>query len=231
MKKLVIGIPSRGDDINTGLMQFILKTITTSPYHVTIATSKSNVSAVESVNFLWEMIKKKLGNFDYYMQIDTDVVPPDNALASMIALDKDIVVAPIWHYDEVTRDIHINIHPSNLRERCYTIKTAGSNKIYASSLGCILMKHKVIETFVKANEHPIMWSALLGEYKGVDGHNDNIFFAKAAKLGLEAWVDWSLTGVKHYKRIELSTEVLNHFVEVLHKMREMEDKLEDRTVG
>lgn len=223
MTKLIIGIPTRGNDISSGLLSFILNTI---PHlDICILLGESSVSATLAVEILWKMLVDKLGTFDYYMQIDSDIIPPVGALESMLTKDKDIVVAPIWHYDPLSKDIHINIHLNNLRERIYGLRTGGCDKIYASSLGCVLMKHKVIETFVKAGENPIKWSPLLGEYTGEDIHNDNVFFAKANKLGLEVWVDWGVKNVVHRRTIELSTEVLDRFISRSQMGRRDESKL------
>lgn len=211
---LVIGIPTRGSDISSGLFTFILNIIMQKPSsNLCVLLGESSVSAVLAVGKLWEMLKDILGTFDYYMQIDSDVVPPLTAIDSMIAKDKDIVVAPIWHYDSISKDIHINIHLDNLEHRFYGLRSGGCERIYASSLGCVLMKHKVVETFIKSKEDPIGWSSLLGEYTGKHIHNDNIFFAKANKLGLETWVDWDVKNVIHKRGIELSTEVLGKFVQ------------------
>lgn len=213
MKRVIVGIPTRGDDIGCGLMRFLLTTISEkNDLAINVIIGQSGVSAALAVDKVWEMLASQLGSFDYYLQIDTDIVPPKGAIESMIAKDKDIVVAPIWHYDNISKDIHLNIHPQHLRQRQYKIRVSGCEKIYSSSLGFVLMKHKVVEGFIKTKESPIHWSPLLGGYTGEDVHNDNVFFAKAAKLGYEVWVDWDVQGVIHNRKIELSTEVLGRFV-------------------
>ncbi len=219
MIRLLVGIPTRGNDISSGLFRFIIDTIAQkNDIAMKVMIGQSSVAAAFAVDKLWEMMATQIDEFDYYMQIDSDVVPPVGTIESMVNKDKDIVVAPVWHYDSISKDIHLNIHPRHLRERQYKIRLSGCEKIYSSSLGLIIMKQKVARQFIETRESPIHWTPMLGDYTGIDIHNDNVFFAKAAKLGFETWVDWDVFNVIHQRGIELSTEVLSKFLDIQRKL-------------
>lgn len=210
MKSIVIGIPTRGDDLHWGLAMFLINQAKRVDIKVGFVMCVCPISARRAQ----EGNLKEMWNTDadYYMTLDTDIVPPEDAIDKMMACDKDVVVAPVWHFDPPSKEIHLNIHYKDLKYRSYLPKQGGMEKIAYASFGCVLMKKSVRDRFQGAGENPIRWSPLLGEQDPMNNmENDNIFFGKCIKLGVEAYVCWDVRGLVHNRRIAMSNEVLSSY--------------------
>lgn len=228
MNKVIIGLPTRGADIHPELLMWLLNTRMANPEY-NIAYARCGVSALEAVKTLLSMVTPKIleGKYTHYLQLDTDIIPTHNALNTMLSRDKDIVCAPIWHYDDISREIHINIHQKGDKHRRHLIGRSGIEEIDASSLGFILLSANVFKVFEEAKESMIEMSPLITEEDTRGPHNDNIFFAKIHKLGLKAYVDWDVNNIIHSRKIDLCTEVLNKFIFCVEKG----DRIEDTFIG
>jgi hypothetical protein len=211
--KVIIGLPTRGADIHPELMMWILNTrMLHQEYNV--AYARCGASAIMGVKELLNVVTPKMLNEEYthYLQLDTDILPPLNALDIMLAKDKDIVCAPIWHYDDITKEIHINVHYKGDKYRRHLLGHHGIEEIDASSFGFTLISKHVFQVFNEAKEDFITMSPLIKEEETRGVHNDCIFFAKIHKLGLKAYVDWDVKDIIHARKIDLCSEVLNKFI-------------------
>jgi hypothetical protein len=223
--RVIIGIPTRGADIHPDTMVWVINVLRDNPGYE-LCTSRCGVSAEGAVITLWNTVKPHMlnGTFTHYLQMDTDIIPQGNALDVMLAKEKDIVCAPIWHYDDISKEIHINVHYKDDPHRRHFIREGGIEEIDASSLGLVLMTKKVFEAFDNAKESPVVASPLIEGYKTRGEHNDNVFFAKAHKLGFKTYVDWDVKDTLHMKKIDLCSGVLNKFVYCIMKGDQLESK-------
>lgn len=222
---IIIAFPTRGNDIGSGLVSWLL-------YHTDhyVLMSKSPLSARIAQEELFRRVATDACKCDYAFFLDTDIVPERDAIVKMVAHNKDIITAPVWHYDENTKDIHIGVHYDFEYKRHHLLKT-GVEQIKAASFSATLVSRKVLDTFMNAKESPVRWSPLLDEeHKETAPHNDNIFYLKAYRLGLEAWIDWDIK-IEHNRRVTLSSEVINNLVGgVLHEYSEINKRfIKDNT--
>ena len=202
--KILIGIATRGGDIYPKVIQFLFTLYGKENYTVCIQPSPMNVAEGQSKLFTLAYAN----NVDYLILMDSDIVPPIDAIERLIATGKDIVTAPIWFTHDNKFALNISYQEDlNTVGLVYKEKTSGVEKIAHSSFGCICISRKVLAKFKEANEHPILWSPLLDE-KYLPCYTDAIFHAKARKLGFQAWIDWDIKGSIHYKLCELSSEAI-----------------------
>ena len=149
-------------------------------------------------------------NCTHVLLMDSDVSPPNDCLEKMVAADKHIVAAPVWHYDGCTQNIHVGVHTTrNLEDRIYKIpEQGGLERIYLASFSCMLVQRKVLEEFRLSQTLFCHNDTVHEEF----ANSDNIFYKKADKLGFEAYVDWSLTGASHHKIVDISNNVIEDYV-------------------
>jgi len=213
-----------GDILSRKLkIAFVTTTISTIHYRtVSFLLSCATAPNFELVSYLQEghtsaavgqeRILQKLQHldYDYVLMVDSDVAPPADALLKLLAVQRDIVVAPVWHFDINTEDIHLNIHytqeldPEN---RIYKVKDSGVEKICSSSFAVMLLSREVFKRFREAGESYTTYTPFLPPY--FEGReSDNIFFGKAYLLGLDAYVCWDVHDTVHCRAANLSTRII-----------------------
>lgn len=221
MKKVLIGIATRGCDMYYKLAGWLLNQQHKEGLQLEVLFAQSNSSASYSQNLLFKAVAE--GDWDYLLMLDSDICPPDDAIERMLEADKDMVKAPVWHFSPHTREIHVDITKANdtvVRRVCDT-PAKGLEKIVTTSFSCLLIKKEVLKGYMDKGEDFTTWSSILPEaFKDIQ--SDTIFFAKARVLGYEIWVDWSITDTIHYKYVELSNHSLDkYFVNRIKESEEM----------
>lgn len=200
--KIAVGIASRGCDLAVGLLPIISEWTS---YGATLITSICNYSAAVGQKHIFDTAYSK--GFDLLLMLDSDVTVPSYVLPKLIESKKSLISAPVWHYDPITEDIHLNASPFddiNIRKYDYG---EGIEAITTSSFACLLIAKDVLTSFKDSKEDFFEWSNLL-EQKWKNTASDNIFFAKARKLGIQAYVDWTIRDCRHYCNVELSEKVI-----------------------
>ena len=203
--KIMLGLATRGDDIVPSLFEFILRN--TMVHGVRFVWKGCGWSAVIPQEAVYqEAIKLEA---DYLLIVDSDVTPPIDALDKLLECEKDIVTAPIWHYDVRLGDIHLNVTKE------FGIREIDSNKIgletmRSSSFGCLLMSKKVLDKFKENKETFVTWSPLIEESLKTMS-SDVIMFRKIERFGFQLYVNWDVRGCEHYTKIHLSDRVLSQF--------------------
>lgn len=204
--KIVVGMASRGYDVCPHAITFVNHVQKT---HNAIFVSQicgfNAVPAQEGV--FWRAHEQEA---DYLLIIDSDVIPNPDSLDILLACSKDIVVAPIWHYNNMNGQIFIDA-TKTLEERIVDIKEKGLEEIVSASFGCVLISKKLINTFFEKKEMFVYWSNLLPE-SAYPCSSDIIFFLKAKTLGFQPYVCWDAQGGEHYTRVHLSNRVLSKFL-------------------
>ena len=215
---ITLGIVTRGNDISAGLLSFVAEAIFNKEID-DVLLSSSPLSANEGQENLLQAFLK-LEARSHILVIDSDVIPPSNTIAELLKVDGDIVVAPVWHYDPVEKDIHVGIHYKNLwvSNRMHVEKKTGIERILAASFSILLIKREAVSRIIEET------GSFIGDWDKITDfsphtHADNIFFRKASMIGLKAYVNWDVKGAVHARRIELSTEVIDKLVtKRLHEM-------------
>lgn len=140
-------------------------------------------------------------DFDYMWWIDSDVVPPYDALDELLSYDKDIVSLTVpmlpegnagaalepqaWNYDKEVNSF-------------YTHFGAGLEQVDVTTMGCTLIKRKVMEDVGRG-------AFKFDEWESSDGWNieqvgEDIYFGlRYMKTGYKAWNDFT-TVCDHYNR-------------------------------
>jgi hypothetical protein len=204
---------TRGNDLNNELVKWLLKITNEKKHNINVQLSKCATSARIAQSNLIRTIQG-IPEYDYALFLDTDITPPTNIFETLIPLDKDIVTAPIWFFDENTSSIHLNVHYTTHAEyldRIYYPKASGVEEIIGSSFGCLLVKKRVLDKFKEVGEDPVVWSSLIDNCWRT-GENDNVFFAKAGKLGFKSYVCWDARGGTHRRVVNLNDKVLGDFL-------------------
>lgn len=205
MKKVVIGVATRGADIFHKTILWLTQQYARQDISVSIVFSECSLSVIRAHEQLLDCMNDL--HADYCMFVDADVCPTFDTLDKLMAPDKDIVTSPAWHYDRYTDDIHLNVHYDSIDPevgRIYRPKDGGLERIYSTSLAATMFKMSVFDRFRDAGESTYKWSPLIDEsFK--ENQPDCILFAKAKKLGIETWVNWDIKGLQHFQRTMLST--------------------------
>ena len=186
--KIVIGLATRGNDICASLVNFLLRNS-----HVN-GTRFIYKACAWSAPLVQELVFQEAANLDpdYLLMVDSDVTPPFDALEEMIKREKDLISAPIWHYNAGTGEIHLNAH----KEFCKRIRSTdfkGIEKIKTTSFGCLLISQKVLRKFKELKESFVNWSPFLGE-EFKPQSSDVIFFGKCEKRFLSQKCDQVVEG-------------------------------------
>lgn len=186
-------------------------------YEVKLLTMISNTSAMMGMEKIMNEVLDS--GADYLHIIDSDIAPPPGALDKLLSDNKDVVISPLWHYDRSEEEIHVNVHRTfEFNKRIFKPNENGLEQIAAGSVSCALIHRNVLQKFRDKGESFQFWSPFIHEmFKESQG--DNIFFLKANKLGVEAYVDWDVKGVRHVKQADLSTGILNKWLNNLNRGR------------
>ena len=211
---IVIAIATRGNDMYYQLNEFINHQI--GKYNCTVVYGECGYSAEVAQGLLFDKLTKM--RFDYCLLLDTDVAPPFDALDKLLACRLAVVSAPAWHYDPMTKDVHLNVHYAKdgggELERVYHQKEKGVEEIVSTSFACLLINSSVFNAFYRHKEEFFRWSELIGEYDKWHGKpSDNILYAKMLALGIKIHICWDVKGIKHNRHVILDDETLAHIIE------------------
>lgn len=209
--KITIGITSRGADIYYKLVDWLVYYNQCRPieWDLEIAVHMSPYSADAGQQKVFDSAVNN--NSDYLFIVDADVCPPKGCIEKMIERGKDIILAPVWHFDNSLKDIHLGIaNEPTLKKRIYS-PSVGLQQIFGGGFGAMLVSKKVLNSFNNNKESFTKWSSILPE-DSKDLASDNIFFQKCQKLGLEVFVDWDIKKVSHYRPVELCQETVDNLL-------------------
>lgn len=151
-----------------------------------------------------EVVKEFLkSDCTHLLFIDSDTIPPQDAIDKLLAHDRDIVTAitPIIEHDEKKQNNGANgfykkWNAVTLDEK-FTMPNIGLVQIKGCGSSCILIKRKVLET-MEAPWYRFLYSADDG--REVTVGEDVHFILKATKLGFKAYADTSII-CGHEKKI------------------------------
>jgi GT2 family glycosyltransferase len=148
------------------------------------------------------------GNYTHLFFIDSDTIPPTNALEKLIAHDKDIVsgMTPILHHDK-EKDVwgtffntfwmDKNEETGEVITRCPEPNT-GLVEIQRFGGSCLLIKRNVFEKMKRPYFQFILKEDGLNHQKSED-----VYFADTAReLGIKLWADTSVV-CQHAKDVIL----------------------------
>lgn len=204
--KVIVGIVSRGNDINYRLAQFLYRLrLDTSNVYLEPFMSKSPYSLQVGQEFLFKTLEGM--DFDYAFITDTDVACEQWVINKLLEVGKDVVVGPVWQCDANTSDIHLNVRKKGRVDVTYYPRKDGVEQIDAASFSCMLVSKRVFNAFRDNGESYFVDAAM-----NINPlQTDEIFFRKLKKLGIEAWIRWDIETV-HYKVVDLSTKVIDRFI-------------------
>lgn len=204
--KIVIGMASRGYDVCPAITVFVNNTIKKHDAEFIYRICGFNAIPAQEGIF-WGALEAKA---DYLLIVDSDVTPPDNVIELLLNCNKDIVVAPVWHYNVMNGHIFVDA-VKELNQQNVEIKDNGVEEIITASFGCVLISKNVLNKFLEKKENFVYWSSMLPK-DAFNCSSDTIFYLKARHLGYPAYVCWDAQGSEHYTRIHLSNRVLGNFL-------------------
>lgn len=208
MANVLIGIPSMGS-INSALATILIKMAKEVKgahigFYFPLKVSPVERARNEVVKFLMaERKNKKTGEpvmpFTHLFFIDSDTIPPADALERLLAHDKDIVsgLTPILHYDREkmawgTLDncfTHEEVDEKDGKTRTHSVeRNTGMHKIWRAGTSCLLIKKEVFEKLAKPYFKFEFDEDLLRPVRSEDLY----FCDKAHEAGFEIWCDSSV---------------------------------------
>lgn len=216
--KLLVGVCTRGADIHFKTYEFMAHTVFSTP-GAQMVMVHSPFAASDGQEKLFNMFADS--DFDYLLVVDADVVPQLDAFAKMVAHDKQIVLAPVWFYNDKYNTIAYGAYhqwaknKKEEREKVQrVVKTKGLEKVVSGGFGCMLVRKDVVQKFRDNNLLFAKWDKSLGEHMQ-ERASDNIFWAKCTNLEIDAYIDWSIE-TTHYRTVGLC----NKLVESISKAKE-----------
>jgi len=207
--KLTIGIPTRGE-INGRLAMWLAKQ--SKMFDITPIVGFCKTDDYHAYVKVFNAAFKS--DCDYFILIQDDIIPYDGVIEGLVSPKKDVVIAPVWHFDGQRKDIHLGVHFGEFKQpeqgfRLYRTRK-GVERCSSGGFGCVCISRKVIDKFNNSRENPLTVSNYVRGFVGQE--LDNIFFEKLKLLGLEVWVNWDIDKLIHNRYIALDTEVLENFV-------------------
>jgi len=194
--KVLIGLPTMGS-IHTLLAIRIMAWLMEAQQKGNINVSIYPTMGVSPVdNARNEIVDELLrGDCTHLLFVDSDTIPPQNALEKMLLADKPIVTAltPIIEYDDKRKNSDSNGYYKkwnvvNWQDK-FIEPYLGLIKIKGCGSSCILIKREVFEKMPKP-WYRFLYQDDTGKviFMGEDTH----FIAKALGMGIEAWADTSI---------------------------------------
>ncbi len=145
------------------------------------------------------------GNYDYWLNIDSDN-PPTNNPFDLIPLDKDVIglPTPVWHFTgkiSGERPIYENVYKSFPEDDGYKEwpDKDGLQKVDAVGTGCVIYARRVFEN---AEMRKAPFQRQYHEDGRVNKGNDISFCERARKHGFEIWAHYGYRCL-HFNELEL----------------------------
>ncbi len=173
--KLLIGMPSLTGSIPIVLVQRILGFKQAPGLEVHFAFTE-RVLIERARNALAQ--KALNGKYDYLFFLDDDTLPPTDIIFDMIALDKDIVVAPVA---DRNGEGTLALFDDDLKP---IKQLATTHRVGAGGMSCTLIKRATLEAVAKAHGKPFEF--ITKEDGGQIGEDVN-FCTRAWLRNFETW--------------------------------------------
>lgn len=201
--KIAIAITTRGRDIGTELMKYIIR-LGYSYKHLQVHMLVNPLCAFQNQAVLQALFMgdKRLQGV---LLLDSDIVPTPSLFEDLYRCNKDIVAAPGWHYDRSRKDIHTNVHREHYRTRSNVRTKEGLVEVTSASFLAILIRKKVFDAF---GSEPMFYIVR----DGFDPHpepSDVVFAYKARKKGFKIYVNTDMPSVGHYQSVLLTDETVD----------------------
>ena len=203
--KIIIATGTRGNDIYFRLAEFMAEMV--HRYNAEIIFGECSWSAPRAQNLAIRTILTR--QFDYVLFVDADVAPPMDVIDKLVAVQGDIVGAPVWMGYE--QDIHLNVHYRHHPGRVYEGKPGGVEEVEHASFACLLVSEKVFREFQRRDENMLEWSPMLGPNTG--GVPDSYFSHKARMMGFRIHVCWDAIGSIHHRPMRLGEDMIRHVLQ------------------
>lgn len=199
MNKVFIGIPTVDGKISAELAMILIDWADKYSPNIIIHHQPFTIPHDTARNML---VKRFLEtNATHFMGIDSDVVPPENALKKMLNHDKDCIVAITERF--VANKDGYELSPTTYSyngvnyETSFNFTNDKLTQIGGAGAGCFLAKREVFETikrpyqFIYNNDGSLIRS------------EDLYFSDQLRKEGFELWADYSIE-CKHIKSIDIN---------------------------
>lgn len=200
--KILIGLPTMGN-IHTMLALDIFVWIAEAQkgaYDLSVYPTMSVQPVDNARNHIVEEFLKT--DCTHLFFIDSDTIPPKNALSKLLAADKDVIsgLTPIIEHDENRKNDSngfyrkmnvVGMNDKHVNEYIGTVPVKGAGG------ACILIKRSVFEK-MKTPWYRFQYHDDNG--KSIIVGEDILFTAKCQELGIQPWADTSII-CKHSKVI------------------------------
>jgi hypothetical protein len=191
-RKTLVAIPTRGNDLSLNLVTFISK------IKYDIYFSQCNFSAALAQENCFNVAYDKGCNV---IMMDSDVSTSNETLEKLINSGKEVICAPVIHYDIFKKEIHVDACPDGPRNFCF--KTIGMETIKHSSFSCLFVSYDVLKAFKDNKELFTEFSVHMDRPKEYVT-SDQIFFEKLQLMDIPAWVNWECQDTIHHRTVDLS---------------------------
>lgn len=188
--KVIIAIPTRGN-VCLELVRWLIETqkkvsLGQTDYEIEIVISKGSPQNPNN-NLLAKHCLKNF-EFDFYLKIDDDLVPDEDLIPRLLAMNKDIVgvAVAIWR-ESINGGIFVCCLNRDPKTHLFTpadFVNQRQGKCEYVGGGCFMVKRKVLETM----KQPI-WKLDLTEEGDFTKGSDERFCDVARELGFEIWYD------------------------------------------
>ena len=205
LEKILIAITTRGNDLNIGLVTWLLQTTSYYPI-LNVHFFRGRLCAYMSQHELHMFMLGEEGKkYDHVLMIDADVVPAPYVLEMLYYHKKDIIAAPTWHYGADEHDIHVNVHPHGSSKRIHTKpRKRGIQRVTHCSMATTLINRRIYDAFV---DEPLYYNSHIAPHLH-QAPSDVLFTHKVIKKGFEIWVNWDVQATGHYQHMLVNDKLL-----------------------
>ena len=196
-RKTIICIPTRGTDLTLNLVTFMHQA------GYDIFFSQCNFSAQLAQENCFNVAYEKGFNL---IMLDSDVSTSQETLEKLINSGKDVICAPVVHYDIFKKEIHVDACPDGPRN--FHIKSGGIEQMKHSSFSCLYVSYDVLEAFKSNKELFTEFSVHMDRPKEYVT-SDQIFFEKLQLMEIPAYVNWDCRDTVHSRIVDLSILAIN----------------------
>jgi GT2 family glycosyltransferase len=160
---------------------------------VSLPTSGSSSIAAARNDLVREFLRER--SWQWMLFVDSDMEPPPDALARLVAHDKDIASAFYFGRQPPHAIMAYPVRPMFLEE------FVGLQEMQWVGFGCVLLRRRVLETI------PDPWF----EHPEAPGkHEDQVFCTKARDAGFRVWLDCDLEA-GHVTPVSLGRNYIDAF--------------------